>query len=189
MTRSLLAASALAIAMLAPHAATASEFDYRGKRVVTDTIAIDDLDLSSRWGMDRLIKRVRGRIDDMCGSDADCRDEAWLSADWQVARAAERDLWRQRIDDERNVDWRYYRGGRGAPPPAHYDPRQAGGAPPPMIVDDPGFDAPPLSVPTDRPVAKTTTVTTQTFTVKTTTVTLTYRLPPAGPWRPRCRCE
>ena len=88
MTRSPIAAAILAAALIAP-AATAS--DYYDRDVQTTLVSVGDLDLTTGWGMDRLIKRLRGRIDDMCGWDEDCRDEAWLSADWQVARAVTRD--------------------------------------------------------------------------------------------------
>ena len=88
MTRSLvfvgLPAVMSAAALIAPAAAAS---DYYDRDIQTTVISVADLDLSTGWGMDRLIKRLRGRIDDMCGWDEDCRDEAWLSADWQVARA------------------------------------------------------------------------------------------------------
>lgn len=178
MTRILLAASVLVAATLAPAAAAASDFDYRGRDVVTDTVFVADLDLSTGWGMDRLIKRLRDRIDMMCGEDEDCRDEAWLSADWQVARELKRDQWRRRIAYERAADRRQYRvmrfrrvGPAGGPPPMP--------APAPRIA----YAVPPGAV----PVARTVTTTTRTFTVKTTTVTLTYRLPPPD-YRTTCNC-
>ena len=134
--------------------------------------------------MDRLIKRLRGRIDDMCGGDEDCRDEAWLSADWQVARAVSHDQWRRRIAYEREQDRLYYRGRRrmaGAPPMLREGP------PPPAALPRIAYVLPAGAV----PVKKTVTTTTQTFTVKTTTVTLTYRLPAPdyrATWTPRCDC-
>lgn len=177
MTRSTIAAAALAVVLLAP-AATAS--DYYDRDVETTVVSVADLDLSTGWGMDRLIKRLRGRIDDMCGWDEDCRDEAWLSADWQVARAVSHDQWRRRIAAEREADRRYYRMQRFAPPP-----------PPPPVPVQPlpriaylAIPAPPAQL-----VSKTTKVTTTT--IKTTTITLTYRTPPATfrpAWKPRCAC-
>ena len=177
MTRSTIAAAALAVVLLAP-AATAS--DYYDRDVETTVVSVADLDLSTGWGMDRLIKRLRGRIDDMCGWDEDCRDEAWLSADWQVARAVSHDQWRRRIAAEREADRRYYRMQRFAPPP-----------PPPPVPVQPlpriaylAIPAPPAQL-----VSKTTKVTTTT--TRTTTITLTYRTPPATfrtAWKPRCAC-
>lgn len=163
-----------AAALIAP-AATAS--DYYDGDVQTTVVSVADLDLSSGWGMDRLIKRLRGRIDDMCGGDEDCRDEAWLSADWQVARAVTRDQWRRRIAFEREADRRYYRMRRFAPPP------------PVMVQPLPRIAYVPIPAAPVQLVSKTTKITTTT--TKTTTITLTYRTPPATfrPARkPRCAC-
>lgn len=181
MTRSLivvaLPAMMSAAGLIAP-AATAS--DYYDRDVQTTLVSVADLDLSTGWGMDRLIKRLRGRIDDMCGWDEDCRDEAWLSADWQVARAVSRDQWRHRIDFEREADRRYYRMRRFAPPPA----------PPPVMAQPlPRIAYVPIPAPPAQLVSKTTKVTTTT--IRATTITLTYRTPPATfrpAWKPRCAC-
>ncbi len=185
MTRSLLIApAALAAAVLAAAAfvapATASASSaYDDGEVRTDVINVADLDLTTGWGMDRLIKRLRGRIDAMCDYDESCRDEAWLSADWQVARAVRRDQWQKRIAYEREQDRRMYRLRRRA-------------GPPPMVREGPPPEVPRIAYasppPGAVPVAKTVTTTTQTYTVKTTTVTLTYRLPPPdyrATWTPR----
>lgn len=176
MTRLPIAAIILGAALLAP-AATAT--DYGDRDVQTTLVNVADLDLSTGWGMDRLIKRLRGRIDDMCGWDEDCRDEAWLSADWQVARAVTRDQWRRRIAFEREADRRYYRMRRFAPPP-----------PPPVMVQPlPRIAYVPIPAPPAQLVSKTTKITTTT--TKTTTITLTYRTPPASfraPVRSRCLC-
>ena len=177
MARSLLAIGLAAAVLATPAVAS----DYYDRNVRTDVVSVGDLDLTSGWGMDRLIKRLRGRIDAMCDWDEQCRDEAWLSADWQVAREVKRDQWRKRIAYERAQDRRYYRRRRVGPPPmVRESPRPAE---PPRIA----YAPPPGAV----PVAKTVTTTTQTFTVKTTTVTLTYRLPPPdyrATWTPRCDC-
>jgi len=179
MTRSLIPAlpAVLSAAALIAPAATAS--DYYDRDVQTAVVGVGDLDLSTGWGMDRLIKRLRGRIDEMCGGDEDCRDEAWLSADWQVARAASRDQWRRRIAFEREADRRYYRMQRfAAPPPS-----------PPAIAEPPRIAYAPLPAVPSQLVSKTTKVTTTT--IKTTTITLTYRMPPATfrpAWKPRCAC-
>jgi UrcA family protein len=176
MTRLPIAAAILGAIVVAP-AATAS--DYGDRDVQTTLVNVADLDLSTGWGMDRLIKRLRGRIDDMCGWDEDCRDEAWLSADWQVARAVTRDQWRRRIAFEREADRRYYRMRRFAPPP-----------PPPVMVQPlPRIAYVPIPAPPAQLVSKTTKITTTT--TKTTTITLTYRTPPATfrpAWKPRCAC-
>lgn len=181
MTRSLIVVALPAVmsaaALIAP-AATASDYDDRD--VQTTVVGVADLDLSTGWGMDRLINRLRGRIDDMCGGDEDCRDEAWLSADWQVARAASHDQWRRRIAFEREADRRYYRMHRFAPPP----PR-----PPVMVEPPPRIAYLPLPAPPAQLVSKTTKITTTT--IKTTTITLTYRTPPVTfrpSWKPRCAC-
>ena len=176
MTRLPFAAIILGAALLAPAAAAT---DYGDRDVQTSLVSVADLDLSTGWGMDRLIKRLRGRIDDMCGWDEDCRDEAWLSADWQVARAVTRDQWRRRIAFEREADRRYYRMRRFAPPP-----------PPPVVVQPlPRIAYLPIPAPPAQLVSKTTKVTTTV--TKTTTITLTYRMPPATfrpAWKPRCAC-
>lgn len=181
MTRSLMLVALPAVmsaaALIVP-AATAS--DYYDRDVQTTVIGVADLDLSTGWGVDRLIKRLRGRIDDMCGWDEDCRDEAWLSADWQVARAVTRDQWRRRIAFEREADRRYYRMRRFAPPPP---------PPPAMVQPLPRIAYLPIPAPPAQLVSKTTKITTTT--TKTTTVTLTYRTPPATfrqARKPRCAC-
>jgi UrcA family protein len=183
MTRSfsvaVVSAMALAIALIAPVSSDAA--DYYDRDVQTTLVSVGDLDLSTGWGMDRLIKRLRGRIDDMCGWDEDCRDEAWLSADWQVARAVTRDQWRHRIAFEREADRRYYRMRRFAPPPP---------PPSPVLVQPlPRIAYVPIPAPPAQLVSKTTKVTTTV--TKTTTITLTYRTPPAtfrAARQPRCAC-
>lgn len=178
MTRSFIVAAVptamTAAALIAP-AAVAS--DYYDRDVQTAVVRAGDLDLSTGWGMDRLIKRLRSRIDEMCGGDGDCRDEAWLSADWQVARAASRDQWDRRIAFEREADRRYYRTQLYAPPP------------PPIVAEPPRIAYAPLPAAPAELVSKTTKVTTTV--TKTTTIMLTYRTPPASfrpPWKPRCAC-
>jgi|GEM_PF-1700832 len=169
-----------AAALIVPAAGAA---DYYDRDVRTTLVNVADLDLSTGWGVDRLIKRLRGRIDDMCGWDEDCRDEAWLSADWQVARAVTRDQWRRRIAYEREQDRLYYRSRRSAGPP----PMLREVPPPPAAPPRIAYAVPPGAV----PVKKTVTTTTQTFTVKTQTVTLTYRLPASdyrATWTPHCDC-
>lgn len=96
----------LIAALLVPSAAVASA-DDDARDVQVRVVNVANLDLSSGTGMDRLIRTLRGTIDGMCGGDEDCRDQAWLSADWQVAREASRDTWRRRIAEERASDWRH----------------------------------------------------------------------------------
>ena len=166
------------LALMMPAAASASSFDYNGRDVRTEVVSVADLDLSTGWGMDRLIKRLRSRIDTMCDWDEECRDEAWLSADWQVARNLDRAQWRRRLAMERANDRQVYR----------FQLRRTGpGAPPPQRLSF----APPQPQPVGQPVGVKTTTTTQTFTVKTTTVTLIYRVPPVDyrGWQPRCGCD
>lgn len=196
--RSMVVATAV-IAAGVPLAASASSFDYNGREVRTEVVRAWDLDLSTGWGMDKLIKRLRSRIDAMCDWDMDCRNEAWLSADWQVARALSRDQWRRRIAMERAADRRDYRLRRQGPPPGPGGERrvyrfQLEGQPGPSEF----APAPPVAAPARVagpppgavPVGKEVTTTTRTYTVKTTTVRVIYRLPvvDGGAWTPRCRC-
>ncbi|MBN8808734.1 MAG: UrcA family protein [Sphingomonas sp.] len=152
------------MAVLAPATASAHDRD-----VATRVVSIRDLDLSSTWGMDRTIHRLRNAIDTMCDDDEDCRDEAWLSADWQVARAAADAGWRRRIAEERDADRLRYRWQPPVPPAGDW------GAPPPPPSADDMVPPPP---PPPQPPAPVASVTTTTTTTTTTTVTLVYRQPP-----------
>lgn len=160
MIRSLTLAAVIAGSLTA----TAAAASYRDRDVRTKVVHIGDLDLASGWGVDRTIRRLRGAIDDLCEDDENCRDQAWLSADWQVARSMAAAQWRRRIADERAADRSRYRWrGDEPPPPAFVTPL----TPPP---------------PAAEPIAQVTTTTTTT----TTTVTLIYRTPPPDyGWYPR----
>lgn len=84
------------------------------------------LDLSTPAGMDALSLRIGRAVNRICGSDRDCRDEAWASTEDQVAWAVDRDMWMRRVAEERVAQldacrWREC----DAPQPAYYP------APPP----------------------------------------------------------
>ena len=59
------------------------------------------LDLSTPAGIDTLAQRIHKAVNRICGSDRDCRDEAWASTEEQVAWAIGRDEWMRRMADER----------------------------------------------------------------------------------------
>ena len=148
-------------ALSAPAAALAHDGDVR-----TTVVRVGDLDLASSSGVDRLIRQLRGAIDGLCDTDEACRDEAWLSADWQIARQMADAQWRRRIADERAADRMRYRGRR------EEAPMLAGTWRPPS--------PPPL--PPASPVGAVTTTTT----TITTIVTVAYRAPPPDDgWHPR----
>ncbi|MEN3748986.1 UrcA family protein [Sphingomonas sp. HF-S3] len=65
-----------------------------------------DLDLSNDAGIRTLEGRVAKAVNRICGSDRDCRDEAWASTDDQVAWAISRDRWTRRMAEEREAQLR-----------------------------------------------------------------------------------
>ena len=83
-------------AVVFPIAAQASDYEWRSIRV--DASA---LDLSTPAGVDELARRIGRAVNRICGSDADCRDEAWASTEEQTALAIDRDLWMRRMAEER----------------------------------------------------------------------------------------
>ncbi|MDT8759940.1 UrcA family protein [Sphingomonas psychrotolerans] len=83
-------------ALVFPIAAQASDYEWRSIRV--DASA---LDLSTPAGVDELARRIGRAVNRICGSDADCRDEAWASTEDQTALAIDRDLWTRRMAEER----------------------------------------------------------------------------------------
>ena len=93
--RKLLGLAAFA-AFLPPVAAQADAYDRRSIRV--DASA---LDLTTPAGMDEIARRIGRAVNRICGSDADCRDEAWASTEDQVAWAIDRDVWMRRMAEER----------------------------------------------------------------------------------------
>lgn len=65
------------------------------------TVSIGDLNLTSAAGQEEMEKRVGKAVDDMCKipsplgyygpqMEKPCRDEAWLSARWQMRAAVDR---------------------------------------------------------------------------------------------------
>ncbi|MDV3457973.1 UrcA family protein [Sphingomonas sp. HF-S4] len=94
--RLLLNLSATAAAVLVPQAATAREYEVRQIRVNASA-----LDLSAPAGMDELARRIHRAVNRICGSDRDCKDEAWASTEEQVAWAIDRDVWMRRMAEER----------------------------------------------------------------------------------------
>jgi UrcA family protein len=121
--RLLLSLSATAAAvLLVPHAATARDYEVRQIRVNASA-----LDLSAPAGMDELARRIHRAVNRICGSDRDCKDEAWASTEEQVAWAIGRDVWMRRMAEERMAQHDACRGRDcDLPEPAYYP------APPPM---------------------------------------------------------
>lgn len=154
----LLATATLAV----PAPAAAREDDARMATVSTWL-----LDLSTADGIDVLVYRLKTTIDDMCDTDWQCRDEAWSSADAQVARAVERDVWRRRIAEERAADrWRHRERDRRGD--------RIRQAPRPAFVPDDAIDS------VTRVTEVTTTRTTRTH------YRIAYRaIPPDHDWSPR----
>jgi UrcA family protein len=83
-------------ALVLPLAAQADAYERQTIRV--DASA---LDLSEPAGMDELARRIGRAVNRICGSDGDCRDEAWASTEDQVASAIDRDQWMRRLAEER----------------------------------------------------------------------------------------
>lgn len=99
---------------------------YETRSIVVDAA---DLDLSHPAGLDTLEDRVKRAVDRICGSDRECRAEAWASTDRQVAWAVARDRWTRRLANEREAQIRACGWGPcQAPAPVYYAPP----APPPM---------------------------------------------------------
>ncbi|MDP5277594.1 UrcA family protein [Sphingomonas sp. DG1-23] len=114
----------LALAALAlPLAAQASEVEWRSIRV--DASA---LDLSEPAGIDELARRIGRAVNRICGSDRDCRDEAWASTEEQTARAIDRDLWMRRMAEERIAQEEACRWGGCDAPRLAYQPLPEPGA-------------------------------------------------------------
>lgn len=87
---------AAAAALVLPSAAQASAYESRSIRV--DASA---LDLAMPAGIDELARRIGRAVNRICGSDRECRDEAWASTEEQTALAIDRDLWMRRMAEER----------------------------------------------------------------------------------------
>ena len=81
------------------------------------------LDLSTPAGVDALEDRIDRAVRRICGSDWECRDEAWASTDAQVAYAIDRDRWTRRMAAEREAQLAACGWDGCAPPaPAYYAP-------------------------------------------------------------------
>jgi UrcA family protein len=107
-----------------PIAAQASEVEWRSIRV--DASA---LDLSEPAGMDELARRIGRAVNRICGSDRDCRDEAWASTEEQTAHAIDRDLWMRRMAEERIAQVETCRWGGCEAPRLAYHPLPEPGVP------------------------------------------------------------
>ena len=78
--------------------------------------------------MDELSRRIGRAVNRICGSDRDCRDEAWASTEDQVGWAIDRDMWMRRMAEERVAQLEECRRHDcDAPQPAYYP------APPPPL--------------------------------------------------------
>ena len=121
--------AAAAAALLLPAAAGAQ--DWRDRDTMSIRVDASALDLSTASGVDELERRVRRAVDRICGSDRECREEAWASTDEQVDYAIARDEWTRRLAAERAAQLEAC-GGYGCPPsrPAYYAPPP----PPPPIA-------------------------------------------------------
>lgn len=87
---------AAAAALFAPAAVEARDYEVRQIRVNASA-----LDLSVPAGMDELARRIHRAVNRICGSDRDCKDEAWASTEEQVTWAIDRDVWMRRMAEER----------------------------------------------------------------------------------------
>lgn len=101
MVRRLLAGVALATISSAAQA----DWDdrYEMQQVV---VAAADLDLSTSVGIAELYRRVDRAVNRICGSDRDCRDEAWESTEEQASAAIGHDKWMRRLALERAAQLR-----------------------------------------------------------------------------------
>jgi UrcA family protein len=80
-----------AAAMLAGGAAPLAAQDWRDREWQQVRVDASALDLSTAAGVDELERRVARAVNRICGSDPQCRDEAWASTDEQVAWAIRHD--------------------------------------------------------------------------------------------------
>lgn len=101
--------------------ASAAAQSWRDGEVRSIRVDVSALDLSTPAGMEALEGRIARAVNRICGSDRDCRDEAWASTEDQVAWAIDRDRWMRRMAEERMAQleacrWRDC----DAPQPAYY---------------------------------------------------------------------
>ena len=101
--------------------------DWRDREWRSIRVDASTLDLSVPAGMDELSRRIGRAVNRICGSDRDCREEAWASTEDQVGWAIDRDMWMRRMAEERIAQLEECRWqGCDAPQPAYYP------APPPL---------------------------------------------------------
>ena len=118
--------AALAAGAAYPAHAQSWDGDREWRSVRVDASA---LDLSTDSGVDELERRVGKAVGRICGSDRACREDAWASADEQVAYAIRRDEGMRRMAEERIAQIDHCRWNGCAPQqPAYYTPPP----PPPM---------------------------------------------------------
>lgn len=111
-------------ALVVPSAEARDLRDREWRSIRVDASA---LDLSMPAGMDELSRRIGRAVNRICGSDRDCREEAWASTEDQVGWAIDRDVWMRRMAEERIAQLECRRQGCDAPQPAYYP------APPPPL--------------------------------------------------------
>jgi UrcA family protein len=100
--------------------------DWRDREWRSIRVDASALDLSVPAGMDELSRRIGRAVNRICGSDRDCREEAWASTEDQVGWAIDRDMWMRRMAEERIAQLECRWQGCDAPQPAYYP------APPPL---------------------------------------------------------
>jgi len=121
MPRGLFLAACAAGALLSPAAQARDWRDREVRSIVVDSSA---LDLSTDAGLDALSRRIGRAVNRICGSDRECRDEAWASTEGQVAWVVSHDEWMRRMAEEHAAELMAC-GGRScapAPRPAYYVP-------------------------------------------------------------------
>jgi UrcA family protein len=120
MTRGLFLAVCAAGALFSPAARAEDWHDREVRSIVVDSSA---LDLSTDAGLDELSRRINRAVNRICGSDHECRDEAWASTEGQVAWVVSHAEWRRRMADEHAAELMACSGRRCAPSsrPVHYD--------------------------------------------------------------------
>lgn len=104
----------------------AEAHDWRDREWRSIRVDASALDLSVPAGMDELSRRIGRAVNRICGSDRDCREEAWASTEDQVGWAIDRDMWMRRMAEERIAQLECRWQGCDAPQPAYYP------APPPL---------------------------------------------------------
>ncbi len=87
-------------------------------------VAAADLDLSTSAGIAELYRRVDRAVKRICGTDRDCRDEAWESTEDQASWAIAQDKWMRRLARERAAQLRAcgWQGCEPQPVQAYYPP-------------------------------------------------------------------